>query len=60
MVTRLAVSYQQQTQLNPPKSIARMRPSIACLREMYFDSTFYPGGGRHGFFSRTDNLDRET
>ena len=30
----LAVSYQQQTLLNLPRSIARMRPSIACLREV--------------------------
>src|SRR6516165_5701322 len=37
VVDFVAKSYQQQTLLNLPKSIARMRPSISCLREEDFD-----------------------
>src|SRR5262249_56736523 len=50
VVDLVAVSYQQHTLLNLPRSIARMRPSIACLREVDSDSTVYPSGGMHGFF----------
>ena len=44
------LSYQQQTLLNLPNSIARMRPSSACLRQVDCDSTVYPSGGMRGFF----------
>jgi hypothetical protein len=44
------MSYQKQTLLNLPTSIARMRPIIGCFREVDSDSTVYFSGGMGGFF----------
>ena len=46
----VVVLYQQQTLLNLLRSIARMRPSIACRSEVGSDSTVYHNGGMDGFF----------